>query len=51
MFSRITAFSMLSLALLAVATPANVARGGSTGSAPTTACCDSTEPVSLTYWL
>ncbi|EKM53918.1 uncharacterized protein PHACADRAFT_257417 [Phanerochaete carnosa HHB-10118-sp] len=42
MFSRFTIFSTLSLALLAAATPANVARGGSGGSS-TDACCTSTE--------
>ena len=41
MFSRLVAFTTLALPLLAVATPAP----NNGGSAPTTACCDSTIPV------
>ncbi|EKM53921.1 uncharacterized protein PHACADRAFT_97588 [Phanerochaete carnosa HHB-10118-sp] len=43
MFSRLAVFSTLSLALLAAATPANVARWSSESS--TNACCTSTEPA------
>ncbi|GJE95089.1 fungal hydrophobin [Phanerochaete sordida] len=45
MFNRLALFSALSVALLAVATPANVARGGGSSGSATTACCDSTEPA------
>ena len=45
MFSRLAIFSTLSLALLAAATPANVARNGGDSGSATTACCSSTEPV------
>lgn len=44
MFSRLASFAMLALPILAVATPANVARN-EPPPAPTPACCGSTIPV------
>ncbi|KAI0344820.1 hypothetical protein BDW22DRAFT_1427481 [Trametopsis cervina] len=48
MFSRLASFVILALPVLAVATPANVARNAAPTGAPTTACCSSTIPADST---